>query len=252
MMLNIFEIRRWTKMFVYATLFGTFAVSGLGQDDARSIPAPNAEEFSAASGIIIPRRFLYCLPPNESIIVRSDCERKNPPEERRVFNWLPIYHADGEVWFNLKVVFGQSDGYRPGSVKGFKPYSEAPGNILMRLAAESEHWYEVEVDEDTRETKYVSKVDGHWVRTSFLTFFEGGTVDVGRGTSVFDAPDGKLIKELATDHLNARYVRLDGDWILLDFYLDDKEYRGWIRWQDGRRPLIGWTYNSWKIPDVDR
>ncbi len=250
-MMSSFVSRRWTMAIVYLIMFGTLAVSGVGQDEAPSIPAPEAEEFSSASGIIIPRRNLYCLPPNESIIVRSDCERKNPPEERRVFNWLPIYHADGEVWFTLKVAVGVSDGYRPGSVKGFKPYSEAPGNILMRITAESEHWYEVEIREDTRETKYISKVDGHWVRTTFATLFEGRTVHVERGTKIFDAPGGTLLKELAADQLSARYVRLDGDWILLDFFLNEKEYRGWIRWQDGRRPLIGWTYNSWKIPDVD-
>ncbi len=238
-------------MIVYVALFTSFAVSGLGQDDAGSILAPEAEEFSAAAGIIIPRRNLYCLPPTESIYRRPDCERKNPPEERLVFNWLPIYHADGHVWFSLKVVFGQSDGHYPGKVKDFKPYSEVPGTLVMRLTAESEHWYEVEVHEDTRETKYISKVDGYWAMTTFHTLFEGRTVNVGGGTKIFDAPDGTLIEERAADHLDARYVRLNGDWMLLEFYSDLKRvYRGWIRWQDGRRPLVGSTYNDWKIPDV--
>ncbi len=251
MMMSSFVSRRWTMAIVYLILFGSFAVSGVGQDEALSIPAPAAEEFSAASGIVIPRRFLYCLPPNESIIVRSDCERKNPPEERRVFNWLPIYHADGEVWFTLKVVLGRTDGHYPGKVKDFKPFSEVPGALVMRLSAESEHWYEVEVDEDTRETKYVSKVDGHWMRTTFHTLFEGRFVHVGRGTKIFDAPDGTLIEERAADHLDARYLRLNGDWMLLEFYSDLKKvYQGWIRWQDGRRVLIGSAYNHWKIPDV--
>ncbi len=244
--MSSFVSRRWTMLVVYATLFGTMAVSGVGQD--ASFPAPEAEEFSAASGIIIPRRNLYCLPPNESLYRRPDCERENPVEERRVFNLLPIYLADGEVWFAVRVVMGDSDGHYPGKVKAFKPYSEAPGNLLMRLTAESEHWYEVEVHEDTRDTRYVSKVEGHWVRTTFPTLFDGQLIYIGRGAKIFDAPHGKLIEEVAFDYRSGRFRELNGDWMLLAFP-SHRPSSGWVKWQDGRQTVIGSIYNRWKIPD---
>jgi hypothetical protein len=128
-----------------------------------------------------------------------------------------------------------------------------PLYIVLRLVRESNNWFEVEVNEVTRETKYVSKGDPLWSRVTWDDIFNINTIEFNHDKiSLLDAPAGKVIAECEGEKYTvAKYRKLEGDWMYVEAGRSNLRGPcfGWLRWRDGRRILIGSVLNGHKPPN---
>jgi hypothetical protein len=128
---------------------------------------------------------------------------------------------------------------------------EWPSNVVLRLSGESPSWYEVEVNENTRATKFVLKKDPMWAKVTWYHWFVHDTriyIDNER-TKLYDKPNGDIIEDTANYNFTTLNVmKVDGDWALARGFIGVKQYLGWIRWRQGRKLLVGCIFNNSKIP----
>jgi hypothetical protein len=112
--------------------------------------------------------------------------------------------------------FASRPGYILGTnrKKDFGPLTiyehNDPVNVVLRLVAVSDHWYEVEVNERTRQTKYILKSDPLWVKTKW-DFWLANVAVIHPGPDdapLLDKPDGKVIE--ASESIKVRYFILKG------------------------------------------
>lgn len=108
------------------------------------------------------------------------------------------------------------------------------------MVGESTNWYEVEVNEKTRATKFVLKNDPMWAKTTWsyllaamrLFRFEKNEQQLR------DKPGGNIIKESADLRFYSfKFIKTEGDWAFVEGY-KTKTYQGWIRWREGRNMLV--------------
>lgn len=247
-------------------LAGCIYFSGIcviGQDavsPTAEIPAPESEEFSANTDAMVPwrKRGHEC-----NGVIRfedPDCPKVSPKDfqSRSV---LSIYESDGSLWhrFNLNECYANpNSGFKKD---GFFPYSPRDGfdcftrAVVLRIVGESENWYKVEINEDTQETRYISKSDNNWARVGWYRFFNSSRwITYDRSNlDLRDSPNGKVIER------NPRvfpqrilFEKLDGDWMQVQFRTGFEPnisiQFAWIRWRNGNDILIGFRLNDWKVP----
>lgn len=172
---------------------------------------------------------------------------------------LSIYDSDGGLWYQFSLDYDEPDYFKRKEKQGFKPFStvgsEAPYIVVLRLSAESPNWYQVEVNEGTRDTKFIAKADPMWGRTKWTTWLNRSFnlhPDL-RVNKLRESPGGKVIQEFAElKYTRMMFVKAEGDWALVDGNVHFKgSYKGWIRWRRGREILVGWVLNDDKIPEYD-
>jgi len=224
-------------------------------------PPPSQEQFKPASDLITPWRNQLCAFKD----VRKDgvtCYPATREELEKVSSNLTIYKSDGSVWYRFGLLGGEPDNYQDKNKNDrFKPFTSSliSNNVLLRQTAESDNWYEVEVNEDTRETRYILKSDPLWMKTNWETWFTyaGGPIHPAREQAPLrDKPDGNVIEEFASvTYQSYRFLRIEGDWMYVvgtTRVLTYGKYKGWVRWREGRKILVGCYFNSYYWADREQ
>ena len=213
---------------------------------------PRSEKFDQADGLIIPWGWVWHTCSGSTPNPRPDCPVVTD-KQFRANSYQRIYADDGSLWHSFSVFPFDSKHYSNVLKKEFNPLgpypitnTKLPGPIVMRIRAASENWYEVEVNEDTRETQYVSRLDAAWSRVDWADIFNlSGSVSVKSDVRVLSAIDGEPVK-CGFDPKRYTFTKLDGDWMRVnDRYFDAQVCKGWIRWRNGREILVGTVLNGW-------
>ena len=121
------------------------------------------------------------------------------------------------------------------------------------MIGESANWYQAEINEDTREIKYIAKSDKNWAKTDWSRWlFDGMNLNLdNHKIPLRDAPDGQIIAESADMTFDqVKVLKVDGDWAFVESYTRPQKYRGWIRWRKDRDLLVGTVFTSMKFPEV--
>jgi hypothetical protein len=236
------------------TIFVTFFISFsqiIAQNTPRTsgedIPSPFEESFQEADALAVPWRSSGChtyFPANE-----PDCYQVTSKE------WfgshtLTIYDGKGSVWFRFSVSPKRPDHFYEKRKKDFLPFGTGydqyhPDVVILRLVGESQHWYKVEVNEETQATEYILKADPMWAKTTWSHWlFAGGSIGVDiEKTPLYDEPDGKIIEgPLGGTYVAAMMVKPYGNWAYVSTRGSAKgsykDFKGWVRWRRGRSVLV--------------
>ncbi len=220
--------------------------------------SPDKEKFTeVASGLMIPRliRQQTCgvLTPNPE----PPCREIISVKEQHEYSNVSLYNSDGSIWLELNII-PDDPQYFKVDLSSFSPVfpnskfkidtSKFYGLVVLRVVGESSDWYEVEINETTRQKKFILKNDPMWARVDWYDLFNMSVhiyIDPN-STTVLDAPNGKPI-ECRFENLKRHiFSRLDGEWMLVNKGPTGCE--GWIRWRNGKRMLVGSRLTDWKIP----
>ena len=218
---------------------------------------PAKEQFENAADTVAPWRKTGCLhSSSEKDFYGNPCHwvTKDESDNREI---ATLYNADGSIWFRFNLTFDKPNSLRNKSNKDFVPFAaitkDHPQIIVLRMVGESKNWYEVEVNETTRATKFVLKSDPTWSRASWdfwLTY--NITLKVNTNlTPLLDKPDGKIIEESSQiSIMKVELLKTEGDWAYVRTDINQKEFDGWIRWRKGRNILVGTVFTNQKIPEI--
>ncbi len=257
---------------VVCLVFCVSSIRAAAQSEPKSLLAkvlPGFENFIKSDGVVIPYRSLShtCSPltPNP----KRDCWLGLGPEEWQAKRFLTIYNRDGSIWYHFSVQPSDPDFYRkrPISRKDFVPLGPVPrfneegdeiltdSQVFLRLVAEAPNWYEVEVNSESRETKYLDRTDGLWTKVDWSDVFNQSAFVYFDPTSVavLEKPNGKPATECrANTSTKHTFSKLDGDWMFIDDRIfQASDCRGWVRWRKGQAILIGSILNAEKVPEME-
>jgi len=209
--------------------------------DVKLLP-PAEEKFQEATDLVAPWRSSGCSEINREF--REPNCYVVTPKEWRSSDVLTLYNKDGLLWYQFSVNPANSNHFLRNIKKEFLPfatYLSGPDAVILRMIGESSHWYEVEINEETRETKFVLKSDPMWAKTKWIYWlYEIKFLKFNdEQQSLLDKPDGKVI-EASSDlqFYHFRFLKADGDWAYVEGIGLQKLYYGWIRWRKGRDMLI--------------
>jgi hypothetical protein len=238
--------KKYNLIFIVTLFFtvNTFAQSNSASVN-ESLPAKD-DGFVKTSGLIASGRASGTRPNGGSV------DFNHPKTE--VMN---IYDKDGQLWYQFSIWYDSPLFIDKNKKVGFAPFTSYNSGLytfLLRLVAESPNWYEVEINEETRETKYILKKDQAFARRDFDDFIGGRAYLVkidNRSTSLLDAPDGKKIDDYFPQQINDYGIlEMKGDWIRVGLLEANKSREarknGWVRWRNGRKILVGCYFNDWK------
>lgn len=245
------------RIFIFVVCLN--AVSIVSAQGPERIKPPNRETFrDVAPGLIIPRavRQETCgvLTPNPE----PDCTEIISVQEKEKFSIVSIYNLDESIWLNLRIWPSRDPRYFEGLNEDFSPvfpnseFKIQKGKlyslIVMRVVRESQNWYEVEVNEKTRKTKFILKTDPMWARADWYDLFNMSYhvyIDPNK-TKVLKTPNGEP-RDCGMDNPSRHvFSRLEGEWMLVNKGV--KECEGWLQWRSGRQMLVGSRLTDWKIP----
>ncbi len=220
------------------------SAQSLAESSTSPVRPPRDEKFVSSTDILVPWRDGTCV----AIAIHrrdgSGCFWLKHGVYQSLTT-LSVSDLDGKLWLPLSLdpkspaYFGKSEKIVPFAAPGMRPVP--PQMIVLRIAQESEHWYEVIINEDTGERGYVLKSDPEWLRSTFQYWLWGHQV-LRRKAAVFqiyDAPNGKICEELENEAVD--FIRLDhpgGEWALVRWQSSSTPSEGWVRWRDGRRFLV--------------
>ena len=262
-----FYIRKKDRFLLFATLALSVILTSVSQiitaqevatDDP--IQPPGQEAFVASDSVAIPWRVSDMGCRTGTVYPTQNCRLINNAEFDKA-DILTLYNLDGTQWYRFSLSSKSPDYFHTNTKMHFKPFAlwgfqDYPHALVLRLIGESDHWYEVEVNEKTRATKYILKSDPMWVKTtwSFLFGWSYNVVVDQNRIKLLDKPDGEVIKETADAFFNKlKFVKLDGDWMYVGGIGSAKwpftRRYGWIRWRKGRDILVGSRLNGDKIPE---
>ncbi|PYT01397.1 MAG: hypothetical protein DMF63_00680 [Acidobacteria bacterium] len=160
-----------------------------------------------------------------------------------------LYNQDGTLWWGASRI--ENDDYRERGQEyfgakpkeGFKPLFSNGRDIVLRLVSESSTWFEVEINETTRKTKFISKTDPAWYKTTWDFWLRlNYEILLYPDQRLRDAPKGKPIEVASGQVINSvNFLKMDGEWA----FVEEREpspgterVRGWVRWRKGREILI--------------
>jgi hypothetical protein len=252
----ISRLRSLIIVFLVALCLPTIAQNQHVSQNEQILP-PIEEKFQEATDLVSPWRSSGCNPlaaefrePN-CYFVKTDVWRKS--------DVLMLYNEDGSIWYRFSIDFQSPDYFLDDKKMGFIPFATPYGNsgtphiVLLRMVAESPHWYEVEVNEQTRATKFVLKSDPMWGTTKWSYWlYESGLLRLGGKQALRDKPNGKIIEETANFSFDkVKALKVEGDWVYVQGFLNPNRYFGWVRWRKGRNILVGSLYNNAKVPEIE-
>ena len=273
MLKDVFSIVKWRELgFISVCIILSFHIVAAQKTytvNVEEMPPPKSEEFRTATGLLIQygMKDMSCNPISAN--PKRDCPVVTVAEAKlRSYHY--IYDDEANVWYEFSSMSSDNANYLNRLKDDFRPlgptiYKDSLGGmtsygnlILLRIARESPHWYEVEVNEKTRDTKYIPKEDPTWAKADWSDIFNisfNVYIDPEL-TILLDKPDGKPIecKNYASKHI---FARLDGDWMLVNDWTSDfmkrpenTRCKGWIRWRNGREILVGSILNRNEIPNA--
>lgn len=195
-----------------------------------SIPLPSEESFKLIDGIV-----------NDAGIT-SERKFADVREEETVL----IYNADGSVWYEFSPHINNPLHYRKNPKSEFKPFCYGD---WFRIKGISKNWYEVVINEETEETKYILISDPitNYVPFEYYILKNGAIGYDKEKNPIRETPDGKVLKVLYDDG-TAFPQKIEGDWLCV---MADRERncKGWIRWKKERKLLIGFSLNERIVPE---
>jgi hypothetical protein len=216
---------------------------------ADEVPSPAEEIFSETDAVASP--YVSGYPPNDNgHPYRGTDGHKVTGADIFKLDKRIIYNEDGSVWYSYKdrmTPMGPDRHYR----EDFWPFA-GEGDFgkmgILKMFAESDHWYKVEVNAKTHATKFILKSDPNWEKTSWdfwLAKTQVFGVPEGDKTEIRDKPNGKVIA-LAPEITSLRYLaKRDGDWMYVDVSITGRYwgtgmqgYGGWVRWREGQDMLL--------------
>jgi hypothetical protein len=230
---NIVKIKKSSRaerirsIFIFIIISGLFfsAVSTHAQTTPDSPTPPKQEEiFKPAYGLVTSspsatKRTIYDISENET---------------------MKIYNADGSMWYEFSFYEKSPLYYKKNSKSDFKPFApQAYGHLYLRLQAISSKRYEVVVNEETQETKYMLIKDPILGRESIeQIILRGGRVTFDKESNPLrESPDGQIKQNIeVTDEIRFIPNQIDGDW--LEVRIPRSAERGWIRWRKDNDILI--------------
>lgn len=233
--------KTWNRSFISALLFilllmgiDTVAQSLVGR---KSIPAPSSEEFKPDNALVTDsvgygKRTIYDISEQET---------------------LRIFDADGLLWYELSF-FAESPLYfRKNENVNFKPYHFLKierSDVLLRTKAVSKNWYEVVINEETQETKYVLKNDPIVDYVKFEKFILSSVkITFDKEKNPLRDADGDRIKSVEVSDGDVFFpVFIDGDLLQVKRQVSQGLVRGWVKWRTGRNILIGFSLNDYVAP----
>lgn len=223
--------------------------------------APHDETFKVVEGLVVSWHMLGCrhLPDDRP---EHGCGKVEYSSEFQRSSTFSIFDREGSIWWRASLL--GNDEYREAGVdyfwtkrkRGFEPFAldhpvHASG-MLLRIVGESSNWYEVEINETTRETKFVKKDDAAWSKTSWDFWLAyGRTLTISPRNEVRDRPNGNFVEPLGEyPSKEVDFVRAEDDWALVS---DSKsrsagKKTGWIRWRKNRNILVGCFFNQNRLP----
>jgi len=236
----------------------------LGLDDAYSQSpdqdvqpsSPKDEKFRSSTALLIPWRDGGCAGSGNNSWNGSNCYVVTAAQyvTRTV---LTLYKEDASVWFTFdlnpkgQLYFAQKRNFVPFATPGI--HTGPPLSVCLRITGESDHWYQVVVNEDSGLIAFVLKSDPEWSRSSFEYWFKGfKVISLSKNHApLLDSPDGKPVSETEFMHFEAvNFIKLDrpdGEWMYVesrDIDVNPRPYRGWLRWRDGRKFLVGCVFGN--------
>jgi hypothetical protein len=160
-----------------------------------------------------------------------------------------LYDPDGTVWWSANRLASNDyrdagkDYFGSNPKEGFKPFFSNGRDIILRLVSESPNWFEVEINESTRKTKFVSKTDPAWSKTRWDFWLKlNYEMLLYPDQRLMDAPNGKLIEGGSGAALESvNFLGMEGDWA----YVENRNklpgsdsVRGWVQWRRGRTIMV--------------
>ncbi len=210
----------------------------LAQNGKDEIPAPADEEFREAEGVI---RKPMGMPGRTA-------------DEFTGMEIYRIYNADKTIWYEFSWDEKSPIYMFKNKKADFKPFDPfVLYGLNIRVIAQSENWYKVVVNEETKETKYTLKSDPNLVYVSFWYIFDGD--GDGYGFVRFDCeknplretPNGKPIEHTCTSE-RAVVKKMEGEWLYVEMYYN-RSVKGWIRGRIEGKVLVGYGLNGSEIPE---
>ena len=235
---------------------GSVLAQNSEESQGNHIYSPAEEKFQKANDLVSPWRSSGCnlIYPEfrepGCYFVRDDVWRKS--------DILTLYNADGTVWYRFSLTYQSPDYFLKDTKMGFIPfatpygYSGSPQIVLLRMTSESADWYEVEVNENTRATKFVLKSDPMWATTKWSYWlYESGILRLRGKHSLLDKPNGDVIKETSGYEIDkVKLLKVEGDWAYVGEFGKVNDYHGWVRWRKGRDILVVCLYNDNNTRDM--
>jgi hypothetical protein len=218
---------------------------------------PSEEKFEKATDLIAPWRESGCQISNFKF---------NEPNCRNIIGQeyinahiVSIYNENGSIWYRFSLNFKSPDYFYEEMKAGFVPFSiivkrfGSPDAVILRMVGESKNWYEVEINEETKATKFILRNDPMWAKTKWSHWlYKSDNIFIASDVSKFyDKPDGQIIKDIPIyGNQKVKVNKVEGDWVLVGKYINNRQYEGWIRWRKGRNILVGCIFNENEIPEI--
>jgi hypothetical protein len=263
------------QLLIGFALLGFLQLLAVGQSadpNAAAVSLPKNEAFASSNDLVMPKRSYWRTCSPGSAGYRSDCPTTSPQEWKNS-HLLTLYDSNGKKAFDFSVSpddarYFLNIGSPISNPLGAMPIHYKNGNILnsefiiLRIAKESEHWYEVEINESTGETRYVLKADPLWKRITWAEMFciESNVVVNTSTTKLYDKPEGQEIRK-CNGQIPERFwfEEIKGDWLHVRSNPSDSaeairlpDCEGWIKWRDARKILVGSVLNGMEVPDMSR
>ena len=211
-------------LFFITVFYAQSSAQSVADKNEDKIVPPADEEFQEVDALASPWWSSGCISVDKKL---QDPNCKVISDTRWNDVSLSLYNPDGSVWYSFSLG-EESPNYfvkyrqiinKPEFIRyrkeGFSPLGTPgvwfPGAVVLRMVGESPHWYKVEVNEETRDVRYILKSDSLWVKKSWdYWLFRGNEVS---GSNYFladkerallrDKPDGKVIEDPDIQKLRA-------------------------------------------------
>ncbi len=211
---------------------------------SESPPRPKAEKFQKTDELAKPWRSSGCVMEKFNPDVPCPYSDKEKSARTRL---LRLYNDDGTLWYEFGLTSQDPENYWDNPKPGFEPMGST--GLVLRLVGIADHWYKVEINDKSGETKFILRSDEAWIKISWDYYWRSNIrteIDLVK-TPVFDGPAGKpLLNITETTYF---FVETRGDWAKLKAYHDPlTPYFVWVKWREGREIKVACVMNSWKLP----
>lgn len=226
-------------------------------NESDRISIPKLEDFLPANDLLAPWRSSKCALKGSEILNHLCVDYVG--DEYVSASVVTLFNGDGTIWHRLELA-NSPGNYRRAGITDFVPfstgYNKSSDMVILRVVGESANWYQVEVNENTRETRYVRKDDKSWSRTKWdgWLFVSVNLVLADNQEPFRDRPDGKIIAASESIKFErVKFLKADGDWAFVEGISNPRMpnpqfHTGWIRWRKGRQILVGCIFNRYVAP----
>jgi len=249
----------WVLKFICAALVYTFLntpfikAQNPPQTVENQFTVPSTEEFVETDALISPSRVSGCRTLNWEYKV-SDCYYVTAVEYGSSSR-NSIYNDDATLWFLIDFDSSSPNYFLKNTKLEFSPFWDGknygdrfPDFVVLRLVGESKNWYKVEVNEEKQLIKYIYKGDPLWTKRNW-SYWHFYAVNFRVDKPLLNAPDGEIVKESKFDEeRRAKIKKIEDDWAFVEIYEGNDIIRGWAKWREGRKLLVGCFLNDFKIP----